>query len=68
MALKFLTHIWGWKCQNATPTVLIRSDPNFMIKKAVIRVCKVVNVSAICHKLKKMWTFEILTWVSKGKS
>ncbi len=28
---------WGWKFQNPTPTILIRSEPNFMINKAAIR-------------------------------
>ena len=59
----------GWKFQNTTPPmVFIRSDPKFMINKAVIRECKVINVLAMCQKLKLLWNFEILTWKSIGKS
>ena len=60
----------GWKFQNATlPTVLIRSEPIFIINNAAIREYKVVNVLAICQKLKLLWYFEILaTWKLMGKS
>ena len=47
--------------------VFIRSEPNSMINKAVIRECKVINALAICEKLKVLWHFEILTWGVHGK-
>ena len=51
--------IWGWKIHNASPpTVLICSEPNFMINKLVIKEYKVTNVLAIRKKKKKMWHFE----------
>ncbi len=37
-----------------------------MINKAVIRGYKVMDVSAICQKLKILWHFEILTLESMG--
>ncbi len=59
----------GLEFQNSTlPTLLIRSEPNFMINKAVIRAYKVINVLAICPKLKMLRHFEILTRGSTGKS
>ncbi len=39
----------GLEIQNATPpTLFIRSEPNFLISKAVMREYKVINVLAIC--------------------
>ena len=48
----------------------IQSEPNFMTNKAVVitKCNKVINVLAICQKLKMLWHFEILTWKSMGKS
>ena len=71
MALKKLyihRTVLGWKFQNATsPTVFIQSGPNFMINTAVIGEYKVMDILAICQKLKILWHFEILTWESMGK-
>ncbi len=58
----------GWKFQNATSTVFIRFEPNFMINRAVIREYKVINVLVIWQKLKILWHFEILIMESMGKS
>ncbi len=65
---KFITlwrTIWGWKFQNAPPrTVLIRSEPKFMINKVVTRECKIVNVLAICQNLKFCDTWNFNLWVN----
>ncbi len=69
--------LWHFKiCVNTGPMgleiskrygeVFIQSCLNFMINKAVIRECKVMDILAISQKLKKMWHFEILTWESMG--
>ncbi len=44
----------GLEISNTSPpTVLIRSEPTFMTNKAVIRECKVMDILAICQKIKK---------------
>ena len=44
----------GCNFQNASPIVFfIESEPNFMIKKAVIKEYKVLDVLAICRKMTK---------------
>ncbi len=56
--------MWGWKFQNATPpTVFIRSEPNLIINKAVIRECK-NYVKLNIKDCKILWQFKILTWKS----
>ena len=39
------------KIQNATPTVFIRSEQNFLRNKAVIREYKDIKNLAICQKI-----------------
>ena len=43
------------------------SNLSFIMHKAVIRVYKVMNILAICQKLKILWHFEVLTWESMGE-
>ncbi len=59
----------GCKFHNSTPpTVLIQSEPNFMISKAAIGEYKLINVLTICQKLQILCHLEILRWKSMGKS
>ncbi len=38
-----------------------------MINNAVVGEYKVMDILAICQKLKIVWHFEIVTWESMGK-
>ncbi len=52
----------------STPAVLIRSEPNVMINKAVIREHKLINILATGQTLPILWFFEISICESIGKS
>ncbi len=58
-----LTHNhMGLEIQNDTPcAVFIQFGPNFMINTAVIGEYKIMDILALCQKLKILWHFENLT-------
>ncbi len=59
--------IWGWKFQNASPTVFIWCQTNLMRTLATMVEYRLSPFLVSGQVLRNLWHFLILTWESMGK-